>query len=109
MILAGVWSLLDDHSSVLCSSHDMFCYDVDWALNYYLRPLFDIARENTAAFRSVSSNQAETNCEMLGQSASSKFHHSISNCRLRLQSVTSGLPLPIRTGAAVRPRGSFGS
>lgn len=44
-ILAEVRGLLDDHASLLRSSHNMICYDDDRALHVYWRPLFDDVRK----------------------------------------------------------------
>lgn len=69
--MAKVWSSLDDSLSLLCSSHDMFRFDVNPALEDYFRPLFYAMRKRLAAFHSESSSPAETLGETLRQSASS--------------------------------------
>lgn len=70
-ILAEVQLRPDDHLSLLRLSREIICYDFDWALHDYFRPLFDGARERTVAFRSASTRQVETHGETLRQSASS--------------------------------------
>lgn len=49
----------------------MFCCDVKWGLNRYLRPLFDDVCEQTMYFRSASTSQVVMPRETLCQSASS--------------------------------------
>lgn len=71
MILAELASCLDDKPSLLRSFHETFRYDVIPALNDFLRSLFCTMPERTAAFRSVSSSQIETQSEPWRQRASS--------------------------------------
>lgn len=47
------WGLFDDNLSLLGSSHEMFCYEVDQAFHDYLHPLFDAFRKRTATFSSL--------------------------------------------------------
>lgn len=49
-ILSTVWCRLDDHPSLLRSSHEMFRHDVNRALHDHLRPLLDAVCERTVAF-----------------------------------------------------------
>lgn len=68
--MSEVWSRLDDHSFIFRSSHKMFRYDVNGALQDYLHPLFDAVHERTAAFPSVLWSQVEMHGKTLRHSAS---------------------------------------
>lgn len=68
-ILPEVLCRPNDHSSFRCSSHEMFYYDANQALNGYLRTLFDVVGELTMALCSVSTIQVGQHCMELCQSA----------------------------------------
>lgn len=53
-LLAQVLRFVDGHSSLLLYSNDLFCYEVNRALQQYLPPIFDGVIGRTVAFCSAS-------------------------------------------------------
>lgn len=60
---------LDDHSSLLRSSYQMFRYDLNPALHDYLRLFFHAVHNRSVAFYSAKTSQVEKHGKSLLQSA----------------------------------------
>lgn len=56
-ILVEVCRCLDDHSTLVCPSLDMFCYEVDPGLPDYMRPHVDAGRQRWVANPSALTRQ----------------------------------------------------